>query len=473
MASTDYMYEPKYLSMTKLLTVLLSLLFCCQLSANNLQITQLSTNGSTLTFQVTWDNSWRNGLTYHDAVWVFVKQLPNGGPNWEHANVAAAQVDQGYQSIVSTDKVGVFIRRASNGIGTATSQVQLVIDNPLGVYQDYKVMGTEMVYVPQGQFYAGDGASTARVHQGSDVNLPMPITSDGAIVCGNGSNNIGTVGGACYDIPAAYPTGYNAFYSMKYVITQQQYVDFLNTMTRAQQEERVNANIAGTHPTNIYVMANAPIQQNRNAVRCPANIGTGKVEFFVDANGNGIAGDSDDGQGRACATLSNDHWMAYLDWSGLRPYSFLEIEKASRGPAYPVANEFSWGTPNRSSAGTVINVGTDSEKYTNSNTDGGIHHAFQIRVGANAPSTSATRELSGASFYGIIDIGNHPSDLYIGPAASNPYQGTHGDGRLSIDGFATNADWISHTDAHSKWFHGISHLYQLYSSGSGRGVRSI
>ncbi len=76
--------------------------------------------------------------------------------------------------------------------------------------------------------------------------------------------------------------------------------------------------------------------------------------------------------------------------------------------------------------GTTANLGSISEKYSNSAIDLGINHDSLVRVGCNAPSTNASREIFGGSFYGIIDLGNHISDLYIGPDEDNPYIGTHG-----------------------------------------------
>jgi formylglycine-generating enzyme required for sulfatase activity len=41
------------------------------------------------------------------------------------------------------------------------------------------------------------------------------------------------------DMNPYYPVGFRGFYTMKYEISQVQYRDFLNTLTRAQQQERV------------------------------------------------------------------------------------------------------------------------------------------------------------------------------------------------------------------------------------------
>ncbi|HCR53204.1 MAG TPA: hypothetical protein DIW27_02215, partial [Cytophagales bacterium] len=40
-------------------------------------------------------------------------------------------------------------------------------------------------------------------------------------------------GNAGYTIPANYPKGFNAFYTMKYEVSQKQYADFFNTLPTA------------------------------------------------------------------------------------------------------------------------------------------------------------------------------------------------------------------------------------------------
>lgn len=56
-------------------------------------------------------------------------------------------------------------------------------------------------------------------------------------------------------LPAAFPKGFNAFYCMKYEITQGQYADFLNKLSLTQATARYmagyntsNQSITGTHP---------------------------------------------------------------------------------------------------------------------------------------------------------------------------------------------------------------------------------
>src|SRR5579862_2919767 len=67
--------------------------------ASNLQLSNLdevSANTSigtmTFSFNLTQDNSWRNGTNY-DAVWVFMKYSTDGGATWRHASMAGSGVN--------------------------------------------------------------------------------------------------------------------------------------------------------------------------------------------------------------------------------------------------------------------------------------------------------------------------------------------------------------------------------------------
>lgn len=413
--------------------------------ANNLKITNVELSGDQLNFNVEWSNSWRVGLEFHDAVWIFVKQSPNGGPSWLHCNISAASVGSGFETLLPSDKVGVFIRRNSDGSGTSSTSVTFTLDNQIGMFQDIKVMGVEMVYVPQGIFFAGDGVSNARIHQGNDATKSIKITSEGALSCGTTASDIDYNTTSCWDLDVAYPKGFNAFYSMKYTITQGQYVDFLNCLPRDQQEEHVETSISGatTTLTNFYVMTDGAIPFEGNVIRCDANIGLGNITFYCDLDKDGVPNEANDGQGRAMNNMCRQDWTAYLDWSGLRPMSFLEYEKACRGPLAPIPGEFSWGSSLRNTPTTVLNVGTTSEDYVESGTTGGLsnYNMDVIRVGCNAIPSGTSRELSNTSYYGISDLGNNPGDYYLEEDYGASYKAIHGDGSLSVTGFSDVISW--------------------------------
>jgi len=418
--------------------------------ANNVQITNVSYSSSTIAFDLSWENSWYAGFGFHDAVWIFVKYAPNGGPAWQHATISAATVDAGYTTSIPSDEVGFFVRRSSTGNGTASTSVTVNLNPLMGAFQDIKVMGVEMVYVPTDSFYAGDGATNGRIARGDDATQSVHITSNTGLTCGTTANDIQySPSVVCDDIPNTYPLGYNAFYCMKYTITQSQYVDFLNCLSRTQQENRVNADITGSTVANYFVMNDADFPNRGSVIRCDENVGSGRITFYCDRNNNGVPNEADDGLSRACNYLKVTDWAAYLDWSGLRPMSFLEFEKASRGPLPAVANEYSWGSALWTNNGSVVDAGLDSEKWSNSNIEGGIstYSDDVIRVGCNASSTGASRELSNASYYGIIDLGNNPGDWYVSDDYVSTYTALEGDGNLAISGNADVSSWPEFDDA--------------------------
>jgi hypothetical protein len=130
--------------------------------------------------------------------------------------------------------------------------------------------------------------------------------------------------GTTQSLGANFPKGHKAFYCMKTEISQQQYVNFLNTLTRAQQAGRVATALAAgtTSVSNRYVMSNTSSISSRNGIRCDASIHTSNpLTFYCDFNGNGTGGEAGDGGWIACNFLSWADGSAYMDWAGLRPMS--------------------------------------------------------------------------------------------------------------------------------------------------------
>jgi hypothetical protein len=62
--------------MKNILTTIFILLFTNHVFANNLAISAPVYSAETLTFTISWDNSWNisTGPSNHDAVWVFIKR---------------------------------------------------------------------------------------------------------------------------------------------------------------------------------------------------------------------------------------------------------------------------------------------------------------------------------------------------------------------------------------------------------------
>jgi formylglycine-generating enzyme required for sulfatase activity len=148
---------------------------------------------------------------------------------------------------------------------------------------------------------------------------------------------------------------------------------------------------------------------------------------------------------------------AYMDWAALRPMTELEYEKACRGTAAPVKNEFAWGTNTLQGYDpvtgtptairyTVINIAaTDESIATNYNPADGnaawyytgntTHGEYgPLRAGIFAANSGNTgRVTAGSTYYGIMEMsGNvYEQAVTVGNADGRSYIGHPGNGRLS------------------------------------------
>jgi formylglycine-generating enzyme required for sulfatase activity len=481
-----------------LINVLL-LLFYIEALPNNLHIENvirtaqnIYDNNIMIDFDVSWENSWRtenlnnDGVNNWDAIWVFVKYQKENDGKWYHASLSTEQSNfssgEGTEMSVEprSDGKGVFIYIKNNGSGTVeTTNIQVcweygrdgISDNIDGNISEIRVFGIEMVYIPEGNFYVGDGSSIGSYRQVSS-NTPVQITSEPIILrCNNtdnddeqlendgilvdGDNGIDKDGNEAVDNPY-YPTGYKSIYCMKYEITQEQYVAFLNTLTRDQQNTRTGTDISGTNIINRYVMSNTEEIMYRNGIRCNETLEntTEPVNFYCDLNGNGIGNENNDGQNIACDYISWGDGCEYSDWAGLRPMSSLEFEKICRGPLEPVADEKAWGTEDvNEEAYFLENMGTSEEGIENnySLTEGNCIHGgstSQIRgpykVGIFAGNTNNTgRKSSGATYYGVMEMSGNVYERLVsmGNITGRSFTGANGDGNISNDGDANVGDW--------------------------------
>ena len=314
-----------------------------------------------------------------------------------------------------------------------------------------------MVYVPQGSFWVGSGGVENYCFKDGTTTNPFSIISEGAINMANANgslwaanennpfNNPNWIETAI--LPAAFPKGYAGFYCMKYSLTQQQYVDFLNTLSRTQQNTRTTTNLAVgvVIVTNRYVMSNTSTPPPaRNGIRCNGSINANApITFYCDLNGNSIGGEAADGQWLACSYLSWGSVAAYLDWSGLRPMTELEYEKVCRGPVAPVANEYAWGSTSITGAANINNGGaineTSSTVGANAVVNSGI---FPMRVGLFA-SGATTREQSGAGYYGAMELSSNVWErpVTVGNIEGRAYIGQHGNGALNVIGAHDATTW--------------------------------
>lgn len=464
--------------------------------ANNLKIENvklIDQNQSVKTinvqFDISWDNSWRDSQNF-DASWVFVKYRANTSSGWKHATLKLAgntplgcSIGTGtpVEIIVPEDRKGAFIEQTNQAAGTVnTKSVKMVWDYKADGLEDkavssadmtVRVFGVEMVYIPKAAFYAGDGRSEAsefRLNISGGQVLPAPVSTENPIAFRTSFSDSGGVwyyasdesgsddtNGAQFDVTGSFPKGYQAFYLMKYEISQGQYRDFLNTLTRNQQNKRTTAQLAS-----VYAMTNTPQTVFRNGLRVGAD-GAGELEFTCDVSGDGITNQANDGQWVAANFLSWMDLAAYADWAALRPMTELEFEKACRGSASAVYGQYAWGTASILDANSIINPGQASEAVQESDgfsiqfgdaLQGGANFGNDgvqgpMRVGIFATAMSNTRGEASAGYYGNLDLSGNLREMVVtlGNAEGRAFIGTHGDGSLStlesFEGNANNVDW--------------------------------
>jgi formylglycine-generating enzyme required for sulfatase activity len=453
-------------------------------NANNLTITNVSLTGATSTtiqvqYNMFWDNSWRD-LENWDAAWVFVKYSTNAGLNWSHATLSATGHVGGTATPTPTihipqDNMGAFIYRSATGSGTYTITSQQLqwnfTANGLNQTQasgaTIRVFGMEMVYIPQGEYYLGDGVDytntpspTANAFRRTGTNnsagfvppsisetLNDPYYGDFRIngLLGIDLNNDTVVSTWPTDAPD-FPTGYKAFYCMKYKVTQGQYTDFLNTLTYDQQTQRGNS---GTNSVNasFYNGSTTALPSHRNNIFVLTPGVSNTLPRVLTATR----------PDRECNYINWPDAAAYLDWATLRPYTEFEKEKLSRGPVPPVLNETANGTTSFTTiAGISLSVENGTEAATNttnnlynisqdyypSGGDNGNFYRAPIRSGIFGKSNT-TRTQSGATYYGVMDVGSGLIEwqVHFASLAGRSFTGLHGNGVLNTNAQADVNFW--------------------------------
>ena len=415
---------------TKLFLFFFLLVAATQLKANNMLVKNVTTTGDNATnktiqvqFDMSWDNSWRDSINW-DAAWVFMKYKDANG-NWQHVQLNTTGFANGTGTAntiqVGSDKVGAFVYRSAAGTGTfASTTMQLQwnyglsgLTNVTGL--EVRVFAVEMVYVPQGDFNIAKGfyVISTQCCGGNGFNglfnapgnnfpvintrlTPSLSYSDGTTAtirikgdAGIDTNNDGVVDNT------SYPTGYKAFYSYKYEMTEQQYADFLNTLT-------------ATQITTLGVAGSSITLNNGQYFSSTPN--------------------------RACGNSNANRLFAYADWSGVRPMTILEFNKASYGPLQPVYNNsccphmfgYSSGGVNSNPNGFSGNISANS---------------ILRDVGFSA-SAETNRGQSGASYYGIMDFTLNATEPVV-KLNQFDFSNQNGNGILSSTGVSDISTWIT------------------------------
>jgi formylglycine-generating enzyme required for sulfatase activity len=427
------------------LMVFLSALLAFRISfGNNLVVSNISLTSQNksqdytmIKFDVGWSNSWRvsTGPSNWDAVWIFIKYRQQGQTTWHHATLN--YVDGSGSGDGHTEPSGCEISSSEdNGSGralgvfiysgAALSQSNVNYNNISlrwnygvdGLADSAKVeiciFGIEMVYVPQGSFYAGSGGNeTGAFYSEPSTTDPYLIGSESDIIVGSGTGEFNYTSGGdnLGPIPAAFPKGYKAFYCMKYEITQAQYASFLNKLTATQATARNPAS---------------------------ATLRFGISGFFANYTTTLPY--------VACNFLKWADVAAYLDWSGLRPMTELEYEKAARGTQSTVANEYAWGSTSTTATLSIRNSGLNNETSFNSTANANFGNVPGVqgpmRSGCFGQGTN-TRIATGAGYYGIMELsGNlYERTVTVGNTDGRDFTGLHGDGLLSSSGDADVIKW--------------------------------
>lgn len=421
--------------------------------SNNIAISNVTLVGKNTTdnyvlvqFDLSWDNSWRtsSGPSNWDAAWIFIKYRIKGQTDWHHASlnwvdgsgngdghtVPAGATIKGANDTGDGRSMGVFIYSNSDKSQSTATYSSVELRWPYGIdgigdadLLEICVFGIEMVYVPQAAFELGDGNfGLWSFYTSPNDPSPYIITSETAITVSAVDGNLYYPAGGdqAGPVPASFPKGYNAFYCMKYEISQEQYVEFLLKLTSTQTSSRQ------------YTSGG-----NRNGI-------TGVFGTFSTSN-----------PFVACNYLKWADLAAYLDWAALRPMTELEYEKACRGTLEAVPSfEFAWGTSTRAFADyTLSNAGLENEQIASNfnisagnmsydDTDGNIDGPLRVGIFAANPQNTS-RLTSGATYYGIMEMtGNvFEQTVTIGNATGRIFNGSHGDGVLSANGDHNVPKW--------------------------------
>jgi formylglycine-generating enzyme required for sulfatase activity len=413
-----------------------------------------------------------NAVISCSRIWEHAKINNTGNYAPSGANVQVGLVDETLSfNNVSNPAVGAFIYRSANGSGTFSPSGIKVRWNygSQNINDDFqvtiKVIATEMVWVPEGSFYVGSGGTEGSSFTDgswiSGATIPFQINSSGSLSINNTSGNLwgtstsglGTIGGSG-TLGSAFPKGYAGFYLMKHEISQGSYRDFLNSLNRLEQINRVNTSISigTTSVSNRFVMSGTSTLTNRNGIRCDANIDPNEpINFYCDFNGNGIGNESADGEWIACNFITWADDAAWTDWAALRPFTELEFEKACRGTNAAVPNEYAWGSSVYTAANNITNGGNNNEITNTLNANVILTNQPNVqgplRSGIFALSSSS-RDQSGASWYGILELSGNLWEriISVGSSEGRSFTGLHGDGILS-QGSHNVSNWPSSNSA--------------------------
>lgn len=255
-------------------------------------------------------------------------------------------------------------------------------------------------------------------------------------------------------LPETYPNGFRDFYAMKYELTQEQYVGFMNKLTFSQQNNLLNEKLTEMKEGQ-YIFGNGEAPACRNGVVLSTRIEDTPAIFANNLTPADSIGKDTDGKEVACNYMCVTDMLAYADWAGLRPLTELEYEKMAR-PLYPYRpqnGEYAWNTTDITPAtGALAAPGTPQERPQQGNANYGNNQTGPIRAGSFAGGASS-RLQAGASYWGVMELCGNAAEIYYNAnnkdgivlllpetVSGNKFMTAHGDGYLGADGYYNGSD---------------------------------
>jgi uncharacterized protein (TIGR02145 family) len=410
-----------------------------------------------ISFSLSWDHSWRDDFNW-DAVWVFGKYSKGTKGEWNHLKLSPTGhiMPSGFTydagNIDANNAGGVFLMRADKDAGNVrdkTFTVKVPKTNLSTVTdRDFSrgdifisLSAVEMVYIPYGGYYLGDGATPNRL--GGSTGAPIAVNSEDALNVYTVENStVGTYKSLPSTTSANFPKGYKGFYSMKYEVSQEQYVSFLNTLTRTQQQARIGNNLAELK-VGEYVFGDKSQPSYRNGICVLSNTSNKPAIFGCNLNPAEPYFGEDDGKCIACNYLTFSDMLAYCDWACLRPMSELEYEKACRRP-YPqaaVAGEYVWNSASGvNGLSGITNSGRVNEQPSSvANNVNYNNGGFGPVRSASFGTSSSTQAQAGATFWGLMEMSGNVAELCYSVNAYSVFNTyniytSHGNGAINANG---------------------------------------
>ena len=421
-------------------------------SANNIQIKEparvISVSGGYATIEVrlAWENSWRDAENW-DAAYLFLKYRTGSG-SWTHIPVQLAGniISSPYTYMTATPNQttapGLFIYRDNLGAGNPnvvckirwkTNFRQEQFDN--GEVQ-LLAQAIEMVFVPAGPYVLGDSLSANCF--ADSYGKPITVRTE--------SSNI-TLGykdeGGVYQkvtVASSYPKGFQGFYIMKYEVTQEQYVVFLNSLTLNQQKALLSN--WGQLKEGDYIFGEPFQVNNRNGIVVAYQFsGDEPMVFANNFNSQNGYNEFDDGQMLACNFMSINDLLAYSSWAGLRPMSEMEFEKACRpvGISSLVKGGYAWngGMGTSQKAQGITAIGSEQEAITlgNVNFRNGVEGPLRSGIFA---AVDDDQQAAGATHWGVMEMSGNVRELCRNVNDWYFYWNRHGDGIYNPGLWSTN-----------------------------------